>query len=233
MSSQSSLHDPTQVPTSVEIKVPGGGGGGAAFLPGPHRDPRRLRGRRGRQHQPQRAEPGNFRERFALAGERQTPTRLSLSQQVPSSPPGADTSAPAAAEVSAVRPGPRPGLSCRNFARPFPLPPSGARSPRRPEQGRGAGRGERRGGPPGRGADSRAHEGRKGRRGHRAQRGAAHFSCAGKGVAQTARAWMRRSPSRGGRGAARAGDARREGRPRSGRRMAEVSGRAGDGREAA
>lgn len=34
---------------------------------------------------------------------------------------------------------------------------------------------------------------------------------------------MRRSPSRGGRGAARAGDARREGRLRSGRRMAEVS----------
>lgn len=135
----------------------------------------------------------------------------------------------------------RRGLRCAPGAAAWPplrqlraaFPPrSGARSPRPPEQGRGAGRGERRGGPPGRGADSKVHEGRKGRRGHRAQRGAAHFSCAGEGVAQTARAWMRRSPSRGGRGAARAGDARRKGRLRSGRRMAEVSGRAGDGRGA-
>lgn len=43
---------------------------------------------------------------------------------------------------------------------------------------------------------------------------------------------MRRSPSRGGRGAARAGDARREGRLGSDRRMAEVSDGAGQGRGA-
>jgi hypothetical protein len=57
-----------------------------------------------------------------------------------------------------------------------------------------------------------------------APRGAAHLAAA----APTAGAWMRRRPpSRRGRGAARAGDSRREPGRCSGRRMAEVSGRRG------
>lgn len=203
-----------------------------SLLPGPHRDPRRLRGRRGRQPQPQRAEPGNFRELLALARERQTRTRLSLSQQVPSSPPGADTSA--AAEVSAVSGGgPRPGLSCRNFPRPSPPPPE--RRPQPPGgRSRGAGRGRASGGAAPRGAGQTRRCTRGARAGAATGRsGEPPTSAQGVVVAQTARAWMRRSPSRGGRGAARAGDACREGRLRSGRRMAEVSGRAGDGRGAA
>lgn len=231
MSSQSSLHDPTQVPTSVEIKVPGGGGGGAAFClvrtgtrgasgggEGGSTSPREQSQGTSESVSPS---PGRGKHRHVClflnkclqARRGQTPPR----PRSPRSPLCAGGSGLASAAATSR------GLSL--YPRAAPAAPGGP--------SRGAGRGERRGGPPGRGADSRAHEGRKGRRGHRAQRGAAHFSCAGKGVAQTARAWMRRSPSRGGRGAARAGYARREGRPRSGRRMAEVSGRAGDGREAA
>lgn len=69
----------------------------------------------------------------------------------------------------------------RQLRAPAPPPPLRAAPAAPGGRSRGAGRGERRGGPPGRGADARVHEGRKGRRGHPAQWGAAHFSCAGGG----------------------------------------------------
>lgn len=163
--------------------------GRCSLLPCPPWDPRRLRGRRGRLHQPQRAKPGKLQRAFRpCRGERQTPTRLSLSQQVPSSPAGADTSAPAAG---------RRGLRCARWG--LPRPPaawpqlqqlsSALARERRPQPpgaagSRGAGRGERSGGrlPRGRGGDAWAHEGREGWRGHRQPRGAAHFSCARAGA---------------------------------------------------
>lgn len=130
------------------------GRGRCSLLPRPPRDPRRLWGRRGRQHQPQRAEPGKLQRAFRpRRGERQTPTRLSLSQQVPSSPAGADSSAPAAG---------RRGLRCARWGLPLagwtqlqqlssalapgatPAAPRGG-----PEQGRGAGRAESGAAPPG------------------------------------------------------------------------------------
>lgn len=132
------------------------GRGRCSLLPCPPWDPRRLRGRRGRQHQPQRAEPGKLQRAFRpRRGERQTPTRLSLSQQVPSSPAGADTSAPAAGRrgLRCARwglPPPQPVLSCSNLARPWPG--IDARSPPgRPGAGLrgGAGRAEWGAAPPG------------------------------------------------------------------------------------
>lgn len=236
MSSQSSLRDPTQVPTSVAIKSSRWGGGGAAFClvrPG-------TRGASGGGEEgctsPREPSQGNFRERFALAGERGKHRHVCLflnkclqarRGQTPQRPRPAG-------EVSAVLgppAPPQPGLSCSNLARPWPG--SDARSPPgRPGAGArgGAGRAEWGAAPAG------ATRGRT--RGARAgaatgSRGEPPTSPAqGRGPPRTAGTWMRRSPSRGGRGAARAGDARREGRLGSGRRMAEVSGGAGQRRGA-
>lgn len=134
---------------------------------------------------------------------------------------------------------PRSPLCAGAAARPPPRrlcvasPPTPSSVALSPKQGRGAGRGKRRGGPRGAGRTRGCTRGARAGAVTRS-RGEPPTSPAqrGAGVAQTARAWLRRSPSRGGRGAARAGDARQEGRLRSGRRMAEVSGRAGGGRRA-
>lgn len=214
------------------------GRGRCSLLPRPPWDPRRLRGRRGRLHQPQRAKPGKLQRAFRpCRGERQTPTRLSLSTSAFKPGGGRHLSArgrPARSPLCSVGPPPpppQPGLSCSNLARPWPG--SDARSPPgRPGAGArgGAGRAEWGAAPAG------ATRGRT--RGARAgaatgSRGEPPTSPAqGRGPPRTAGTWMRRSPSRGGRGAARAGDARREGRLGSGRRMAEVSGGAGQRRGA-
>lgn len=85
--------------TSSGSKLSGGEGGAALSLAavGPRGHPRV-----GRAAESSRDWSQGTSERFALPRERQTRTRLCLCRQVPSSPAGADTSAPAAGEVSAV-----------------------------------------------------------------------------------------------------------------------------------
>lgn len=155
MSSQSSLRDPTQVPTSVAIKSSRWGGGGAAFClvrPGTRGA---SGGGEGGSTSPREPSQGNFRERFALAGERGKHRHVCLflnkclqarRGQTPQRPRPAG-------EVSAVLGGaspPQPVLSCSNLARPWPG--SDARSPPgRPGAGTrgGAGRAEWGAAPPG------------------------------------------------------------------------------------